>query len=112
MVLFPAPFGPRRPRISPAWIAKLTSCTAVTAPKRLVRLWASSTGTPSPVIEGLTLRDRGKFPEAWTGAQQTLFRSQDLPRYGSLQRRIRDHNQRSAGLSVQRGRPATVTRNA
>ena len=31
----PDPFGPIRPRISPAWIEKLTSLTAVRPPNRL-----------------------------------------------------------------------------
>ena len=35
-VVLPAPFGPIRPRISPAWSSKLTSLTATSPPKRRV----------------------------------------------------------------------------
>ena len=44
VVVFPAPFGPRKPRISPRSTRKLTSSTAVTRPKCLVRCWTSITG--------------------------------------------------------------------
>jgi len=42
VVDLPDPFGPRYPVISPGRMAKLTRSTTVEAPKRLVRLWASS----------------------------------------------------------------------
>src|SRR4051812_50117345 len=41
-VVFPAPFGPMRPRISPAWMWKLTSSSAVRPPKRKVSASTSS----------------------------------------------------------------------
>ena len=44
IVLLPDPFGPIRPRISPARRSKPTSLTAVKPPKRLVRPSTSSTG--------------------------------------------------------------------
>src|SRR5687768_15794265 len=37
VVVLPAPFGPRNPKISPAFTAKLTAFTAVKSPKLLVR---------------------------------------------------------------------------
>src|SRR3954470_19423597 len=41
-VVFPAPFGPMRPRISPSWMWKLTSSSAVRPPKRSVTASTSS----------------------------------------------------------------------
>src|SRR5262249_2590131 len=41
VVLFPAPFGPRKPTISPFWTLNDTSSTAVTAPYTFVRCEAS-----------------------------------------------------------------------
>src|SRR5918993_4402495 len=38
-VLLPAPFGPMTERISPSSTSKLTSLTAISPPKRLVRSW-------------------------------------------------------------------------
>src|SRR5512146_894555 len=50
VVVFPAPLGPRKPRISPRSTRKLTSSTAVTRPYRLVRFWTSIT-VSTPLIE-------------------------------------------------------------
>ncbi len=41
VLLLPAPFGPRRPRISPRLAWKLTSCSATRSPYCLVR-WVTS----------------------------------------------------------------------
>jgi len=50
VVLFPAPFGPRKPKISPRAVSKLTWSTAVNLPKRRV---SPSTRTAGPsVTEG------------------------------------------------------------
>src|SRR5262249_46631967 len=43
VVVLPAPFGPRNPRISPRSTRKLTSSTAVSRPYRLVRCCTSIT---------------------------------------------------------------------
>src|SRR4029077_5700669 len=48
VVVLPAPFGPRKPRISPRSTVKLMSSTAVTGPYRLVRCCTSITGVPPP----------------------------------------------------------------
>src|SRR5579871_5093201 len=45
-VVFPAPFGPRNPRISPFSTRKLTSSTALTGPYRFVRCCTSIMETP------------------------------------------------------------------
>jgi hypothetical protein len=37
IVVFPAPFGPRKPKIPPAFTLMLTSLTAATGPKDLKR---------------------------------------------------------------------------
>jgi hypothetical protein len=37
VVVFPAPFGPRNPNISPSRTVRFTSFTAVTEPNRLMR---------------------------------------------------------------------------
>src|SRR5574338_933568 len=39
VVVFPAPFGPRKPWICPGSTSRLTSSTAVKAPYFLTRLW-------------------------------------------------------------------------
>ena len=44
VVLLPQPLLPRKPKISPRWMRKLTSFTAVKLPKRRVRCSASITG--------------------------------------------------------------------
>ena len=43
VVVLPAPFGPRNPRISPGSTRKLMSSTAVNDPYRLVTCWTSTT---------------------------------------------------------------------
>jgi len=43
VVVFPAPLGPRKPRISPFFTMKETRSTAVVRPYRLVRLSTSIT---------------------------------------------------------------------
>src|SRR2546425_867671 len=42
--VFPAPFGPRKPKHSPAWMANETPSTAVSLPYLFVRPPASMTG--------------------------------------------------------------------
>ena len=46
VVDLPQPFEPRKPKISPRPIVKLTRLTAVKLPKRLVRSVASIAGSP------------------------------------------------------------------
>ena len=46
IVLLPAPFGPSRPRISPARTCRLTPPTATSPPKRLVASVTSSSVAP------------------------------------------------------------------
>src|SRR6266567_4916951 len=55
-VVFPAPLGPRTPRISPLRIVKSTPATAARPPKRLVIWRASRIGVPG---SGLGTRDSG-----------------------------------------------------
>src|SRR2546427_13088226 len=50
VVVLPAPFGPKRPRISPGWISNDTPSTAVNSPNRFVRPRTSTIGSD---IEGL-----------------------------------------------------------
>ncbi len=47
VVVFPAPFGPRRPKISPRRTSKLTRSTAVNAPKRRTSSRTVTTGSAS-----------------------------------------------------------------
>lgn len=44
VLVLPAPFGPKKPKLSPRSIAKLTPRTAATSPKSLTMSVASSTG--------------------------------------------------------------------
>src|ERR1700722_15295213 len=46
VVDFPAPLGPRKPKISPACTSRFKSATAVKSPKRLTRfsMWTASPG--------------------------------------------------------------------
>jgi len=44
-VVFPAPFGPIRPRVSPATICRLKLSTATIPPNRLLRLFISRIGS-------------------------------------------------------------------
>src|SRR5205823_10119826 len=53
-VVFPAPLGPRTPRISPLRIVRSTPATAARPPKRLVIWRASRIGVPG---SGLGTRD-------------------------------------------------------
>jgi hypothetical protein len=46
VVVFPAPFGPRKPNTSPRPISKETSLNATRLPKRLPRPWTESAGAP------------------------------------------------------------------
>src|SRR3954466_7925244 len=55
VVLFPAPFGPITPRISPSRTSKSSPVTAVRPPKRFVRFLTSST-TEGIVQTDQTLR--------------------------------------------------------
>src|SRR5580704_10433488 len=53
VVDLPAPFGPRKPKISPRWTSSVTSFTATKSPKRLVRC---SIRTAGPAFLGSTGR--------------------------------------------------------
>src|SRR4029450_6733596 len=44
VVVFPAPFGPRKPKPAPSPISKETSSNATRSPKRLLRPWAEGAG--------------------------------------------------------------------
>jgi hypothetical protein len=44
VVVLPAPFGPRKPKTSPAATVNETSSTAIRSPKRLVRCSTVSAG--------------------------------------------------------------------
>jgi hypothetical protein len=62
VVVFPAPFGPRKPKISPRRIRRSIESTAVIMPNRFVRPWASITmfvRIPFPSME-VSL-----FPKGW-----------------------------------------------
>ena len=48
VVVFPAPFGPRRPKISPSVISRLNPSTATAAPKRRVRPSVRIMRAPTP----------------------------------------------------------------
>src|SRR5262245_54271640 len=52
VVDLPAPFGPRKPKISPSCTVKLMLLTAVKSPKRLVRLSTAISGWRSAVGAG------------------------------------------------------------
>src|SRR5271157_5640178 len=52
VVVFPAPSGPTRPKISPRAIVRSRWSTAVSAPKRRVNPWISMMGA-SPVIASI-----------------------------------------------------------
>jgi len=52
VVDLPQPFEPRKPKISPFSMRKLTWSTAVKAPKRLVSPSASIAGGPSSCLRG------------------------------------------------------------
>src|SRR3979411_3239554 len=56
VVVFPAPFAPRNPRISPRPTWKLTPSTARTTPKRLTRALASIALRPSVAVGNITGR--------------------------------------------------------
>src|SRR5689334_574254 len=45
-VVFPEPFGPIKPTISPAWTSKLTALTAMMPPKRFVSCSIRSKDSP------------------------------------------------------------------
>ncbi len=45
VVLFPAPLGPRKPKISPLRTVRPSSLTAHRRPNRLPRLWVCRTGS-------------------------------------------------------------------
>ena len=53
-VVFPAPFGPIRPTISPASTVMSTRLTAASPPKCLVRLCASRRAIASPLTSALS----------------------------------------------------------
>ena len=56
-VVLPAPFGPIRPQIAPRATLKLTSCRAVTPPKRIVTpSTASRAEFVTPLLSGLGFR--------------------------------------------------------
>src|SRR3954464_14429840 len=66
VVVLPAPFGPRKPKISPRWISNETLSTIVLSPMIFVRLVAVSVGlvsfirAPFPALVPAThRRDRG-----------------------------------------------------
>src|SRR5215813_394669 len=70
VVVFPAPFGPRKPRISPGSTRKLTSSTAVTRPYRFVTCWTSITRLLRNVQKNLMiygLRPRDHYDRVRSG---------------------------------------------
>ena len=52
VVVLPQPFDPRKPKISPRLIVKLTLSTAVKSPNRRVRPRATMTGSSSSAARG------------------------------------------------------------
>src|SRR5487761_2547203 len=66
VVVLPAPFSPRRPKISPRSTVKLMSSTATSRPKRRVRFCTSMTAlTWGAHWSWWTARSRGRRPSPW-----------------------------------------------
>ena len=67
VVVFPVPFGPRKPNTSPWPISKETPSNATRSPKRLPRPSADSAGAPRFASDAATFRGVAKrSPRAWT----------------------------------------------
>jgi hypothetical protein len=73
VVVFLAPFGPRKPTTSPWPISKETSSNATRSPKRLPRLSADSAGAPRFASDAATFRGVTKrSPRTWTAGSSRL----------------------------------------
>src|SRR5881296_169527 len=68
VVVLPAPFGPRRPRISPGRISNEMPSTAVKSPNRFIRPWTSTIGM-----------GMGRFGEDSVGCLQSPLVQQKFP---------------------------------
>src|SRR5439155_26798266 len=94
VVVLPAPFGPRNPRISPLFTSKETPSTAFVSPKRFTRsrTWIMELLSLSPML-GLHPAPLGVPTEDGRGQGSGL--GDDAPS-GSLQRRRLWHLHRGA----------------
>src|SRR2546428_10097395 len=94
-VVFPAPFGPRKPNTPPSATARSRPASAVFEPPRrrrdsLRRPWISMTLNPPPSLGGLTLVERGRRPVRGEGRglqarpQRRLLQTVEAHRMGDL----------------------------
>src|SRR4030095_6035478 len=67
-VVFPAPLGPRRPKISPLLISKEISCTATTVRKAFLTEYSAMAGEDGDIGNRLTTTG----PECSRGYQELL----------------------------------------
>src|SRR6185312_16936438 len=104
-VVFPDPFGPNIPMISPLLIANDTSDTATRPPKRLVRFWTSSSTDPLPGQSGDETDDSTRHQQDDEDEDHAVDRDANF-RGQFDQMRQRGQDQRADDRPQYRGHPA------
>src|SRR3989442_12096744 len=70
VVVLPAPFGPKGPRISPGWISNDTPSTAGNSPNRFVRPRTSTIGSDTEGVgRGLVEKIAAEFLRSMAGLE-------------------------------------------